>query len=163
MVQSDANCSLQSNSLIIREKTGNFRDFGCLGVDLQLKKPHLLSGFCRNSLLNRTGNYFRVTGNLIGVSGNFLRRTEKLLIRSVEPAGRQCQSYEASRDRGRLAGSPETISRPYRYLTSPRRRPRSKIPVRTRPMPIFMRSTTLLWFRTDPYFPPRRFHRSAMS
>ena len=26
-------------------KYRDFRDFGCLGVDLQLKKPHLLSGF----------------------------------------------------------------------------------------------------------------------
>jgi hypothetical protein len=32
-----------SNSLITRENTGNFRDFGCLGVDLQLKKADLLS------------------------------------------------------------------------------------------------------------------------
>jgi hypothetical protein len=28
MMQSDANCSLRLNSLIIRENTGNFRDFG---------------------------------------------------------------------------------------------------------------------------------------
>ena len=29
MMQSDANLSPASNSLIIREDTGNFRDFGC--------------------------------------------------------------------------------------------------------------------------------------
>ncbi len=35
-----------SNSLIIRENTGNSRDFDSLGVDLQPEKPCLLSGFC---------------------------------------------------------------------------------------------------------------------
>jgi hypothetical protein len=64
-----------SNSLIIRENTGNIRDFDHLGVELNRNKPCLLSGFCRNSLLNRTGNYFSLTGYLIDVSGNFLRRT----------------------------------------------------------------------------------------
>jgi hypothetical protein len=47
-----------SNSLIIRENTGNFRDFGGLGVGLRPNNPCVLSGFCRNSLLKRTGNYF---------------------------------------------------------------------------------------------------------
>jgi hypothetical protein len=64
-----------SNSLIIRENTGNIRDFDHLGVELNPNKPCLLPGFCRNSLLNRTGNYFSLTGNLIDVSGNFLRWT----------------------------------------------------------------------------------------
>jgi len=78
-------CELLSalDSLIIRENTGNFRDFGCLGLDLHLKKPHLPSGFCRNSLLNRTGNYFRVTGNLICLSGNFLGRTGKTFLQLI--------------------------------------------------------------------------------
>jgi len=35
-----------SNSLIIRENTGNFPDFDHLRVDLQPKKPCLLWGFC---------------------------------------------------------------------------------------------------------------------
>ena len=42
MVQSDANRSLASNSLIIRENTGNFHDFGCPEVDLNGRKPCLL-------------------------------------------------------------------------------------------------------------------------
>jgi hypothetical protein len=75
MMQSDANCSLASNSLIIRESTGNFRDFDPLEAELQPKKPRLLSGFCRNSLLNRTGNYFGGTGNFFDVTGNSIRRT----------------------------------------------------------------------------------------
>src|SRR5271154_3709735 len=54
MRQSDANCSLRQISLIIRENTGNIRDFGQLGVELRPNKPGLLSGFCRSSLLNRT-------------------------------------------------------------------------------------------------------------
>jgi len=35
-----------SNSLIIRENTGNFRDFGRLVVELRPNEPYLLSGFC---------------------------------------------------------------------------------------------------------------------
>jgi hypothetical protein len=45
MTQSDANRSPPSNSLIIREDTGNSRDFGRLGVDLPLKTPCLLGDF----------------------------------------------------------------------------------------------------------------------
>jgi hypothetical protein len=60
-----------SNSLIIRENTGNFRDFGRLGVELGPNKPCLLSSFCRNSLPNRTGNYFGGTGNFFDATGNF--------------------------------------------------------------------------------------------
>ena len=41
-----------SNSLIIRENTGNFRDFSPPGADLEPKKPHILLGFSLNSLLN---------------------------------------------------------------------------------------------------------------
>ena len=39
MTQSDANCSLRPNSLIIKENTGNFLDFGATGPTWQLKKP----------------------------------------------------------------------------------------------------------------------------
>ncbi len=60
-----------SNSLIIRENTGNFRDFGRLEIELGPNKPCLLSGFCRNSLANRTGNYFGGTGKFFGITGNF--------------------------------------------------------------------------------------------
>ena len=62
-----------SNSLIIRENTGNFRDFGRLGVELGPNKPCLLSSFCRNSLLNRTGNYFDRTGDCLQTTGKPVR------------------------------------------------------------------------------------------
>ena len=57
--------------LIIRENTGNFRDLGRLGAESRPNKPCLLSSFSRNSLLNRTGNYFERTGNFFDVTGNF--------------------------------------------------------------------------------------------
>jgi hypothetical protein len=60
-----------SNSLIIRDNTGNFSDFGRLGAELGPDKLCLLSRFDRNSLLNRTGNYFGGTGNFFDVTGNF--------------------------------------------------------------------------------------------
>ena len=58
MTQSDANCSPASNSLIIRENTGNFRDFGYSDADFRQKKTCVFYSFSGNSLLNRTGNYF---------------------------------------------------------------------------------------------------------
>ena len=72
-----------SNSLIIRENTGNFRDFGRLGVELGPNKSCLLSGFCRNSLLNRTGNYFGGTGNFFNVTGNFQGGAGKFICRAA--------------------------------------------------------------------------------
>jgi hypothetical protein len=72
-----------SNSLIIRENTGNFRDFGRLGVELGPNKSCLLSGFCRNSLLNRTGNYFGGTGNFFDVTGNFQGGAGKFIWRAA--------------------------------------------------------------------------------
>jgi len=78
MTQSAANCSPQSNSLLNRENTGNFRDLGRPEADLQPKKPCLLYGFHRNSLLNRTGNYFEGTGNFFNGSGNFQDVSGKL-------------------------------------------------------------------------------------
>ncbi len=69
-----------SNSLMIRENTGNFRDFDPFGAEWQPKNPRLLSNFCRNSLLNRTGNYFGETGNFFGVTGNSKRGTGLALI-----------------------------------------------------------------------------------
>src|ERR1039458_5287572 len=76
-----------SNSLIIRENTGNFRDFGRLRAELQPKKPRLLWGFHRNSLLNRTGNYFSGTGNFFNGSGN-LQDVSGKLRRAVRSEGR---------------------------------------------------------------------------
>ena len=80
MTQSGTNCSLASNSLIIRENTGNFRDFDPLEAELQPKKSRPLSGFCRNSLLDGTGNYFDGTGKFFEVTGNSIRRTGYALI-----------------------------------------------------------------------------------
>jgi hypothetical protein len=62
-----------SNSLIIWEDTGNFRDVGRLEADLRPKKPSLLSLFCPNSLLNRTGNFEERTGKYFAGTGNSLR------------------------------------------------------------------------------------------
>jgi hypothetical protein len=92
MTESDANRSLQSNSLIIRENTGNFRDFGCLEVDLNRRKPCLLSGFYRNSLLNRTGKYFGGTGNFFDTTGNFQGGAGKIIWR---PARRETPMLSA--------------------------------------------------------------------
>src|ERR1019366_3820894 len=78
MTQSDANCSPQSNSLLNRENTGNLRDLWRPEAGLQPKKPCLLYGFHRNSLLNRTGNYFEGTGNFFNESGNFQDVSGKL-------------------------------------------------------------------------------------
>jgi hypothetical protein len=72
-----------SNSLIIRENTGNYRDFGRLGVELGPNKSCLLWGFCRNSLLNRTGNYFGGTGNFFDVTGNFQGGAGKFIWRAA--------------------------------------------------------------------------------
>jgi hypothetical protein len=58
-----ANQSPCLNSLITREITGNFNDSDRLDAELWLKKPCLLSGFCRNSLLDGTGNLETRTGN----------------------------------------------------------------------------------------------------
>ena len=52
MMQSDANRSQPSNSLIIRENTGNYRDLEHLEGELQPKMSCLPSAFCRDSLLN---------------------------------------------------------------------------------------------------------------
>jgi hypothetical protein len=72
-----------SNSLIIRENTGNYRDFGHLGVELGPNKPRLLPCFCRNSLLNGTGNYFGGTGNFFDVTGNFQGGAGKFIWRAA--------------------------------------------------------------------------------
>ena len=47
MVDDAVLCELlsASNSLIIRENTGNFHDFGRFGAEAQSKKLRLLSGF----------------------------------------------------------------------------------------------------------------------
>jgi hypothetical protein len=49
---------------------------------LQPKKPGILWGFHRNSLLTRTGNYFEGTGNSFDVTGNFQGGTGKFIWRA---------------------------------------------------------------------------------
>ncbi len=114
-----------SNSLIIRENTGNFHDFGCLGAELHAKKPCLLWGFHRNSLLNRTGNFFGGTGNFFDVTGNSIRRTgkasyrhllERRLVRrrSKPPMNPSGSSIEkAQRDEVRVAWAKRPCERPH--------------------------------------------------
>jgi hypothetical protein len=75
MMQSDPNCSPRQIPLIIRENTENSHGFGPLGGKIKPKKPCARWSFCRNSLVNRTGNYFGGTGNLFDVTGNSIRRT----------------------------------------------------------------------------------------
>jgi hypothetical protein len=70
-------------SLITRENTGNFNDFGRLEAELWPKKPCLLSGFRRNSLLNGTGNFETSTANYFAGTGNFLQITGKLHWRFI--------------------------------------------------------------------------------
>jgi hypothetical protein len=45
MTQSDANCSMHQNSLIIRENTGNFRDFDPLEAEVAGEKATSALGF----------------------------------------------------------------------------------------------------------------------
>src|ERR1017187_1539450 len=73
VVAERARCELlsSSNSLINRENTGNFSDFGFLGPAFKPKKPCLPSGFCPNSLPNGRGNFEPRTGNYFAGTGNF--------------------------------------------------------------------------------------------
>jgi hypothetical protein len=70
MTQSDANWSPASNCLLIRENTGNFRDFKAPRYSLQLEKPRLLSGFVKIPYFNRSGNFKMLSGNYFAVSEN---------------------------------------------------------------------------------------------
>jgi hypothetical protein len=72
-----------SNTLIIRENTGNYRDFGTLRARLYPRTPYLLAGFYRNSLPNVTGNYFGGTGNFFDVTGNFQGGAGKFICRAA--------------------------------------------------------------------------------
>jgi hypothetical protein len=59
-----------SNSLIIRENSGNYAISGTFEVGEAKKTPHPACAFSRNSLEIGTGNFKQVTGNqysLIGV------------------------------------------------------------------------------------------------
>jgi hypothetical protein len=77
MAQSCANPSLRPNSLINRERTGNFFDFNMDRTGIATKRPSGVWGFLANSLLNGTGNYFWVTGNYFCGSGNLQGRSGK--------------------------------------------------------------------------------------
>src|SRR5260370_34542360 len=69
------------NSLITRENTGNFDDFGRLGAELWPKKPCLLSGFRRNSLLNGTGNFETSTANYFCRNREFSSNNRETALR----------------------------------------------------------------------------------
>jgi hypothetical protein len=58
MPQSDANCSPHSNSLIIRENTGNLRDFDPLEPELQSKKALSSLGFLSRFPTQPNRDYF---------------------------------------------------------------------------------------------------------
>src|SRR5258708_25421711 len=62
MVQSAANCSPRSDSLIIRENTGNFVHSRRFCRFAYSESPRLHWPSSANSLLNRTGNFDRVSG-----------------------------------------------------------------------------------------------------
>jgi hypothetical protein len=72
---------------MIRENTGNFYGFGPRGATIKPKKPCPRWSFCRNSLLNGTGNYFGGTGNFFDVTGNSIHRTGKPLPASLLSEG----------------------------------------------------------------------------
>jgi hypothetical protein len=79
---------------MIRENTGNIRDFGSPRPTWQLKKPSVLCGFCQNSLLNRSGNfqnvirdYFGGSGNLLVITGNPVRVHSAGLARNGVTSG----------------------------------------------------------------------------
>ena len=71
MMQSAANHSPRSSSLLNRELTGNFGVFGSKMLLARVEKGRLYKGFSANSLLNGTGNNNPRTGNFFGGTGNF--------------------------------------------------------------------------------------------
>src|SRR5271154_2023952 len=55
------------------DRQGKYREFSRFQSPrhtLQLEKPRLLSGFCQNSLLKRSGNFKMLSGNFFAGSGN---------------------------------------------------------------------------------------------
>jgi hypothetical protein len=78
-MQSRANCSPPLDSLISREKTGNYR---FLGRFRGLRRPNsrgLTRAFLPNSLLNRTGNFNHRTGNYFGSIGELSGSSRELM------------------------------------------------------------------------------------
>src|SRR5258708_6151986 len=71
MMQSAANHSPRSSSLLNRELTGNFGVFGPKMSPGEVEKSRFYKGFSANSLLNGTGNFKPRTGNFFGGTGNF--------------------------------------------------------------------------------------------
>jgi hypothetical protein len=72
-----------SNSLIIRENTGNFFIFES---EEPLRPPNYVGSvgvFSANSLLNGAGNFNRRTGNYFTVSGNFQGGAGKFIWRAA--------------------------------------------------------------------------------
>jgi len=70
MMQSAANHSPRSSSLLNRELTGNFGVFGPKMSPGEVEKSRFYKGFSANSLLNGTGNFKPRTGNFFGGTGN---------------------------------------------------------------------------------------------
>jgi len=64
MTQSRANCSLHSNSLVIRGNTGNFVYSGCFYHFTCPESPRPHWSFSANSLANGIWNFDRVSGKL---------------------------------------------------------------------------------------------------
>ena len=81
-MQSDTNCSLRSDSLLNRVKTGNFTILGRDRDERTPKSAGSTRAFLANSLRNRTGNFKRRTGNSFGRSGNFQGRAGNLSART---------------------------------------------------------------------------------
>ena len=69
----------RSNSLMIRENTGNFRDLGPFGEPLAPEKAISSLEFLSEFLTQRNSELFSRNREFIGVSENFLKRTGKPL------------------------------------------------------------------------------------
>jgi len=70
-MQSDANHSPRSSSLLNRELTGNFCVFGPKTSLARSKRAGSTKAFSADSLLSGTGNFIHRTGNSFSRSGNF--------------------------------------------------------------------------------------------
>ncbi len=91
MLQSDANCSPRSDSLLNREKTGNFAILGPDRDECTPKGSGSTRPFSANSLRNGTGNFKKRTGNSFGRSENFQGRAGNLSART--PCNRRRDSF----------------------------------------------------------------------
>jgi hypothetical protein len=79
MTQSDANRALGRNSLLSRERAGNFHDLALVGCVPDQKTEILPRLMRRIPCLDRAGNFSCGAGNLIGATGNRRARSWKSL------------------------------------------------------------------------------------